>query len=160
MSTDSILALASRLVTAIERGDIPTMRECYAPDAKICPIYQTVDEQIATFQAMLRTTSSLTYTDRVVTIFQGPGAKEVTVTGLGVNFSSPPSDVASSSQLAGPTLHLPTCVICTLNADGSRVTELREYMDQTTVDKYLAQAAAVRWRVGKEKTDIAEKPMF
>ncbi|KXS09389.1 hypothetical protein M427DRAFT_64286 [Gonapodya prolifera JEL478] len=143
MSSDQILALAEKFVGAIARGDVPTVRECYAPDAKIWHntdlIFQTVDENIVTLLNLVKTTTSREYTDRVVSTFQRKDGTRGFIQ----------EHVLVAKSLSGPTLRLPACVICTVNSDATRITQLREYMDQVTIDKYSSLIVATRKELKK-----------
>lgn len=50
MTEQEILAFAKKFVDAIQAGDVPTVRDCYAPDAKLWHntdnIEQTVDQNM------------------------------------------------------------------------------------------------------------------
>ncbi|KXS12143.1 hypothetical protein M427DRAFT_147297 [Gonapodya prolifera JEL478] len=143
MSSDKVLALAEKFVGAIAKGDVPAVRECYAPDAKIWHntdlIFQSVDENIVTLLGMMKTTSSRAYTDVVVSTFQRKDGTRGFIQ----------EHVLVAKSLSGPTLRLPACVICTVNADATRITQLREYMDQVTIDKYTALVVATRKELKK-----------
>ncbi|KAJ3333519.1 hypothetical protein HDU93_008518 [Gonapodya sp. JEL0774] len=143
MSSEQILALAEKFVGAITRGDVPAVRECYAPDAKIWHntdlIFQSVDENVVTLLGLIKTTSSRAYNNRVVSTFERKDGTRGFIQ----------EHVLVAKSLSGPTLRLPACIICTVNSDATRITQLREYMDQITIDKYTALVVATRKELKK-----------
>ena len=58
MTEQEILAFAKTFVDAIQAGDVPTVRACYAPDAKLWHntdnIEQTVDQNIKLLEWFMR----------------------------------------------------------------------------------------------------------
>ena len=59
MTEQEILAFAKHFVDAIEAGDVPAMRACYAPGAKIWHntdnVEQTIDENVKVLNWFIRT---------------------------------------------------------------------------------------------------------
>ena len=65
MTEHEILAFAERFVGAIQTGDVPTVRACYAPSAKLWHntdnIEQTVDANIKILEWFIRTLPDRNY---------------------------------------------------------------------------------------------------
>lgn len=65
MTEQEILDFADRFVGAIQAGDVPTVRACYAPGAKIWHntdnIEQTVDENVKVLEWFMRTLPDRNY---------------------------------------------------------------------------------------------------
>ncbi len=65
MTDQDILNFADRFVGAIQSGDVPAVRACYAPDAKIWHntdnIEQTVDENVKVLEWFIRTLPDRNY---------------------------------------------------------------------------------------------------
>jgi ketosteroid isomerase-like protein len=67
MTHDEIEALADRLMAAIEHGDVATLTEIYAPDARIWHNFdgldQSVPDNLQVLQYLHRTVRDLRYTE-------------------------------------------------------------------------------------------------
>lgn len=65
MTPEDTIALAHRFLGAIERGDVETVRACYAPDAKIWHnndgLEQDVEQNLKVLRWMMRALPSRTY---------------------------------------------------------------------------------------------------
>jgi ketosteroid isomerase-like protein len=65
MSNNDAVALANRFIDALHAADIDTIREIYAPDARIwhnfTNDYQTVDDNIASLLAIRKKLSNMRY---------------------------------------------------------------------------------------------------
>lgn len=110
------LALADRFVTAIQNADIPTIRACYALDARIWHNFdgkeQTVDENLVTLGWLVKQLPQRQY--------QVSRRENL------------PDGFLQQHVLAGTTRHgdafaMPACIICKVK-DG-RITRLDEYLD-------------------------------
>lgn len=115
----SHLDLAARFVAAIERGDIETVRACYAPDARIWHntdnIAQTVDENLKVLRWMVRTLADRRY-DIVARSATADGFVQQHVLRATIN---------------GAPFAMPACIVCIVRED--RITRLDEYLDGVQV---------------------------
>ena len=115
MSTDH-LALAERFVSAIQNADIPTIRACYAPDARIWHnfdgIEQTVDENLVILGWLVKQMPERKYqVSRRENLPDGFMQQHV---------------LAGKSRL-GEAIAMPACIICKVQ-DG-KITRLDDYLD-------------------------------
>jgi ketosteroid isomerase-like protein len=110
------VALAKRFVAAIMAKDIDTIRQCYAPDAKIWHnfdnIYQSVDENIRGVHWIHKVLAGVNYDVKRIQPFPGGYLQEHVLRGKLPN---------------GEDFAMPACVVCTVR-DG-RITALDEYLD-------------------------------
>ena len=129
------LALAARLVAAIEAGDIDTIRAIYAPDARIWHNTdgldfpgQTVDENLKVLAWMNRFLTGKHYDIK---------ARSETATGFVQQHV-----LRATIAATGEAYAMPACIICTV-IDG-RITRLDEYMDSAHVAPLTRAAEALR----------------
>ena len=129
------LALAARLCTAIETGDIDAVRAIYAPHARIWHNTdgvdfpgQTVDENLKVLAWMSRF-----LTDRRYDIV----ARAATATGFVQQHV-----LRATIAATGEAFAMPACIICTVVA--GRIVQLDEYMDSAHVAPLTRAAAAAR----------------
>jgi len=115
------LVVADRLFKAIERGDVPAIREIYAPSAKIWHnndgATQNVDANLAVLGWVVANISEIAYTEI---------RRHATPTGF-VQQHVMRGRVKSS----GKELRLPACIIC--DVEHGRITRLDEYFDSAHI---------------------------
>lgn len=125
MSDHDYLALADRFLGAIEAGDIDTVRECYASDARIWHnsdgLEQTVDENLRVLKWMARTLPKRHY--RVV-------RREA----LSDGFLQ--QHVLEGELPDGSLWTLDACVI--VRAKDGKIVRLDEYLDSAQVATLMA----------------------
>ncbi|MBL8645190.1 MAG: nuclear transport factor 2 family protein [Rhodospirillaceae bacterium] len=113
---ESILALAKKFVAAIMAKDIDSIREVYAPGAKIWHnfdgIYQTVDDNIKGVHWIHKVLTNVNYDVKRIQPFPGGYLQE---------------HVLRGKLATGEDFAMPACVICTV-VDG-KITALDEYLD-------------------------------
>jgi ketosteroid isomerase-like protein len=114
------LAVADRLFTAIEAGDLDTVRALYDPAAEVWHntdgVVQRRDENLATLAWVVRNLRGLRYTDiRRSATDDGFVQRHVLV----------------ATNRAGRRVELPACVVVTVR-DGL-ITRLDEYLDSAAV---------------------------
>jgi ketosteroid isomerase-like protein len=118
------LALAERFVAAIARGDIETIKACYAPDARIWhnfdEVEQTLEQNLATLGWLSKRLLDRHYEIIARNTFDGGFVQQHVLTGTLRN---------------GEKFRMPACIICRVK-DG-RIVRLDEYLD-------MAAAAALR----------------
>ena len=118
MTNSSAIELARRLVRALNEKDEATVREIYAPDARIWHNfdrkYQTIDENMRGMYWIHKRLSNINYDVlRLIEIPDGYVQEHV----------------LRGKLASGEDFALPACVICTVK-DG-RVVALNEYLDLT-----------------------------
>lgn len=127
-SEDDLRALAARLFDAIERGDIETMRGCFAQDAEIWhntdELIVTPDQTVQVLSGMVARIKDRAYADRQVNIFPGGFVQQHVLQGKRTH-----DDVV---------VRLPCAIICRV-ADG-RITRLDEYFDSAHVAEFRKYA--------------------
>ncbi|MPY93137.1 MAG: DUF4440 domain-containing protein [Acidimicrobiia bacterium] len=122
MSAPDKVGLADRLFDAIERGDVPAVRACYAADARVWHNFdgteQTVEENLATLTWLCSRLSDRRY---------DVSRREVLDSGV---FQL---HVLRGTLRSGEPFALPCAMLLTM-AEG-RITRVDEYLDraQTTV---------------------------
>jgi uncharacterized protein len=125
MSDTDMIELARRFVGAIERGDVETVRACYAPDAKVWHnndgIEQTVDENLRVLTWMVRTLPERRY-------------RVIRLEALSDGFVQ--QHVLEASLPGGGTWSLDACVIVRVR-DGL-IVRLDEYLDSGQVARLSA----------------------
>jgi uncharacterized protein len=125
MSDTDMIELARRFVGAIERGDVETVRACYAPDAKVWHnndgIEQTVDENLRVLTWMVRTLPERRY-------------RVIRLEALSDGFVQ--QHVLEASLPGGGTWSLDACVIVRVR-DGL-IARLDEYLDSGQVARLSA----------------------
>lgn len=120
----SILALAERFVGAIERGDIETVKECYAEDARIWHNFDGVDQTVPENLRVLGWIAGV-LSDRKYNIL-----RRVAIPGGFLQ-----QHVLSGRLKSGAPFSMPACLVVQVK-DG-RISRLEEYLDP-------AQAAALQ----------------
>ena len=120
----SILALAERFVGAIERGDIETVKECYADDARIWHNFDGVDQTVPENLRVLGWIAGV-LSDRKYNIL-----RRVAIPGGFLQ-----QHVLSGRLKSGAPFSMPACLVVQVK-DG-RISRLEEYLDP-------AQAAALQ----------------
>ena len=127
---DNTLALAKRFVAAIMAKDIETIRQIYAPEAKIWHnfdgIYQSVDDNIRGVHWIHKVLQNVNYDVKRIQPFPGGYLQEHVLRGT----------LSNGEQFA-----MPAAVICTVK-DG-KITALDEYLDSRHT-KPLRDANVVR----------------
>jgi ketosteroid isomerase-like protein len=115
-----MLALANRLFSAVERGDIDAVRAIYAPDAVIWHnndgAQQTVDENLRVLAWATSKIAGFRYEDVRRTATAAGFIEQHVLRGRAPN---------------GEELHVPACIVCKV-ADG-RITRLDEYFDSAQI---------------------------
>jgi len=110
------LALARRFIDAVEAGDVEAARACFAPDARIWhnfdDVEQTVDQNMALLEWMMRKASSRTYRITRLEEISGGYLQQ---------------HVLKLRSHAGEELTMHACAIVTV-ADG-RIQRIEEYLD-------------------------------
>ena len=114
------LEIAERLFTAIEAGDVDTVRDLYDPDVEIWhntdQVTQRREENLATLAWVGRHLLGVTYTDvRRSATDDGFVQRHVFV----------------ATNRAGRRVEVPACIVATVR-DG-RITRLDEYLDSAAV---------------------------
>jgi ketosteroid isomerase-like protein len=130
MSSESdTRALAKRFFDAVENGDIATLYECYAPDAKIWhntdDAEQTRDDNAETLKGFVRRISNRVYGNRRLEVFPGGFVQQHELTGV---------------RADGAAVRLTACIVCAV--ENGRITRLDEYFDSAQVAKFVGAAAA------------------
>jgi uncharacterized protein len=115
--TQSVPAVADRLMSAIEANDAAAATACYTPDARIWHnfdgIEQTVAENVATLGWLAKRLSNRKYEILARHLFAGGYVQQHVLTGT-LNDGTP--------------FRMPACVIVHLRDDGL-VSRLEEYLD-------------------------------
>jgi ketosteroid isomerase-like protein len=129
MSAESdIRALAKRFFDAVETGDIATLYECYAPDAKIWhntdDAEQTRDDNAETLKRFVRLISNRVYGKRRLEVFPTGFVQQHELTGV---------------RGDGAAVRLTACIVCAV--ENGRITRLDEYFDSAQVAKFVGAAA-------------------
>ena len=112
----SILALAERFVGAIERGDIETVKECYAEDARIWHNFDGVDQTVPENLRVLGWIAGV-LSDRKYNIL-----RRVAIPGGFLQ-----QHVLSGRLKSGAPFSMPACLVVQVK-DG-RISRLEEYLD-------------------------------
>ncbi|HWA63256.1 MAG TPA: nuclear transport factor 2 family protein [Caulobacteraceae bacterium] len=122
-SEADIRALAKRFFDAVEQGDIATLYDCYAPDARIWHntdgAEQTRDENAATLKGFVGRIRERVYANRRLEVFDGGFVQQHELHGV---------------RADGVRLVLPACIVCAVK-DG-RITRLDEYFDSARVAEF------------------------
>lgn len=125
MSHDANVELCHRFLDAIERGDLRTVLEIYAPDVVVWhntdSVCQTREENLRVVASIFELLADRRYTERRVVGFEGGFIDQHVLTGR---------------LRSGEIFRLPACLICAVSE--GRITRLDEYLDQKTVDRQLA----------------------
>jgi len=117
----------TRLIEAIEAGDVEGARACYHPDARIWHnndgLFQTADENLRVLTWMVRTFPVVRYVD--VRRF-GEGDRAVEQHVLEVDLPE-----------NGGTVRIPACIAVTVDSSGA-ITLLEEYLDAAAFSPLMA----------------------
>ena len=126
MTTDEILALADRFMTAVQSGDLRTVREIYAADAVIWHnndgAEQSVEENIGVLEWVHRNVAEFRYEDV---------RRQATEHGF------VEQHVVRGRTASGAEIEIPSCLVCTV-ADG-RITRVDEYLDSAHLASLLGE---------------------
>jgi ketosteroid isomerase-like protein len=116
MTPNEMEALANRLMAAIERGDIETIRTCYAPDVRIWhnfdEVDQTLEDNIKVMHWMAKRLLDRKYTIENRRYFADGWVQQHVLTGQTAD---------------GTAFRMPACIICQVK--NGRITRLEEYLD-------------------------------
>jgi ketosteroid isomerase-like protein len=128
MSSESdTRGLAKRFFDAVEQGDIDTLYDCYAPDAKIWhntdDAEQTRDDNAQTLRGFVKRISNRVYANRRLHVFEGGFVQQHDLTGV---------------RADGVAVRLTACLVCAV--EGGRITRLDEYFDSAQVAKFVGAA--------------------
>ena len=122
-------ALAKRFFDSVEAGDIDTLYDCYAPDAKIWhntdEQEQSRDDTAQTLRGFAKRISNRVYAKRRLQVFDGGFVHQHELQGV---------------RADGVELALPACIVC-LVTDG-KITRLDEYFDSARVAEFRKFAEA------------------
>lgn len=119
----AMLALAKRFFDSVEQGDIDTLYDCYAPDAKIWHntdgLEQTRDDNAMVLKGFVERIPTRTYAKRRVRAFPGGFVQQHELQAV---------------RSDGVAVTLPACIVCEVK-DG-RITRLDEYFDSAHVAEF------------------------
>lgn len=111
------LEIADRLFKAVERADLATIRDIYAPDAKIWHNYddktQTVAENLALLEWFIANINGIVYEEI---------RRDPTPTGFVQQHV-----MRGRLRSSGAQFILPACMVC--EVENGHITSLREYFD-------------------------------
>ena len=128
---EDILALADRVVAAIEKRDVDTVRACYAPDARIWHNndgkVQSVDDNIKGVHWIHKVLSGVRYDVKQRTALPGGFLQE---------------HVLRGTLPDGTAFAMPACVIC--KVEGGVITALDEYLDSAHTLPLVAASKRAR----------------
>ncbi len=121
------LDVAERFVAALNAADVDTVREIYAPDARIWHNFsgqeQTVEVNLKTLLWVHRVLSDVTYdVQRRFEIPQGFVQQHI----------------LRGRLPSGDAFAMPACVLC--RVEGGRITELEEYIDSAQTQPLMEQS--------------------
>ena len=130
MSTEAeIRVLAQRFFDAIERGDIGTLYDCYAPEARIWHNTdgreETRDDNAATLRGFVKLIPERTYAQRRLHVFEGGFVQQHELIGVHAD---------------GTRVRLSACIVCAVAA--GKITRLDEYFDSAQVAEFIKPARA------------------
>jgi ketosteroid isomerase-like protein len=112
--------MAKVFFDAVENGDIETLRDCYAPDAKIWhntdDKEQSRDDNAETLKGFVEHISDRVYADRRLHVFEGGFVQQ---------------HVLRGKRADGVVVRLTACIVCAVA--GGRITRLDEYFDSAQV---------------------------
>ncbi len=121
MTEQEILAFAKTFVDAIQAGDVPTVRACYAPDAKLWHntdnIEQTVDQNIKLLEWFMRKLP-----DRHYRVLRREALKDGFVQ----------QHVLEATLPDGTKWKMDACVI--VRMENGRIVRLDEYLDSAAAN--------------------------
>lgn len=128
-SSEEIAALAKRFFDAVEAGDIDTVYNSYAPDAKVWHntdgLEQSRDDNAAVLRDFARRIPGRTYADRRLHVFEGGFVHQHTLKGV---------------RADGGHVSLTACIVC--KVENGRITRLDEYFDSAEVEAFRRPASA------------------
>jgi ketosteroid isomerase-like protein len=116
----------TKLISAIEAGDVEAARACYHPDAVIWhnndEAEQTVDENLRVLEWLVRTFPGRVHYTEVQRL--AAGEREVE------------QHVLEVTKEDGSVVRIPACIVVTVDGDGL-VTRLEEYLDSASFGPLL-----------------------
>jgi len=125
--SDDMISLAQRFVAAIQTGDVDTVRQCYAPGARIWHNVdgkvQSVDDNIKGVHWIHRVLSNLQYDIKRRVAIPGGFLQE---------------HVLRGTLASGEAFAMPACVICTV--ENGVIVTLDEYLDSAHTKPLVGQA--------------------
>jgi ketosteroid isomerase-like protein len=125
--SDDILSLARRFVAAIQARDIETVRQCYAPGARI---WHNVDGKVQSVDDNLK---GVHWIHRVLANVQYDVKRLVAIPGGFVQ-----EHVLRGTLASGEAFAMPACVICTV--ENGVIVTLDEYLDSAHTRPLVGQA--------------------
>jgi len=137
----SVLDLARRFFTAIEKGDLETIKGIYHPDVSIWHNFDPL-EQRARGQSR---EESLAVLEILPEILEGINYDVSSLEETSTGFVQ--QHLLQGTLLNGEKLNLPACIIC--RVENGRITRLDEYMDTNTAAQLL-QSALSRLQEGMD----------
>lgn len=125
-SSDSLRDLAVRFFDAIERGDIETVREIYAPEVAIWHNTDgqtsTREENVEVLRGFVHRIPQRRYQERRCDVFPGGFLHQHVLAGV---------------RRDGMRLRLPACIVCRV-VDG-HITRLDEYFDGAALADWMVE---------------------
>ena len=130
MSTEAeIRDLARRFFDAIERGDIDTVYDGYAPEARIWHNTdgreETRDDNAQTLRGFVKLIPERTYAQRRLHVTAGGFVQQHELIGVHAD---------------GTRVRLAACIVCAVEA--GKITRLDEYFDSAQVAEFIKPARA------------------
>jgi uncharacterized protein len=120
-NAEQSLEVADRLFKAIERGDLASIRELYAPDVKIWHnndgATQTAEQNLAVLGWVVANISEVAYTEI---------RRQPTPTGFVQQHV-----MRGRVKASGKELRLPACMVC--EVEHGKITRLDEYFDSAHI---------------------------
>ncbi len=128
MSTpEEVLSLAQRFVAAVETQDVDTVRQCYAPGARIWHNvdgkYQSVDDNIKGVHWIHRVLADVRYEIKRRVAIPGGFLQE---------------HVLRGTLSSGEAFAMPACVVCAV--ENGVIVTLDEYLDSAHTKPLVGQA--------------------
>jgi ketosteroid isomerase-like protein len=118
--------LADAFFSAIERGDIAAVRECYSPDARIwnngSRTVATREQNVEVLQGFVARSVSREYRQRQIDELPGGFVQRHLLVAVAHD---------------GFELELPACIVC--DVAGGRITRLEEYFDWSTMPDWFSR---------------------
>ncbi|GAA0386207.1 nuclear transport factor 2 family protein [Brevundimonas terrae] len=122
----AIRELADRFISAIEQGDIDTVRACYDPDVVVWlnTVGAGVDRQanLDVLKGFVGKTSERRYLNRRVQVFAGGYVQQ---------------HLLNAVHVKGPVLELAATLVC--RVENGRITRLDEYFDSKPLTDWATQ---------------------
>jgi ketosteroid isomerase-like protein len=122
---ESTLALASRFVAAIEAKDVDTVRQCYAPKARI---WHNVDGKVQSVEENIR---GVYWIHKVLGNVRYEIRQRLAIPGGFVQ-----QHVLRGTLPSGESFAMPACVVCLV--ENGRIVSLDEYLDSAHVRPLFA----------------------